>query len=127
MSVKGRLLRGLAPFWEPADVPVGWPRCTIWCTSETMPRRYSVAEARAQLPTILDEVEAGSKIELTRHGRAVAVVVSMGEYERLSAERIDFKDAYARFLKRYQLQEVGLDKRFAKGARDRSSGRKVEL
>jgi prevent-host-death family protein len=92
-----------------------------------MSRRYSVAEARAQLPTILDEVEAGSKVELTRHGRAVAVVVSVGEYERLSAERIDFKDAYARFLKHHRLKEIGIDERFAKGARDRSSGRKVEL
>ena|SRR5688572_15624415 len=93
----------------------------------SMPRRYSVAEARAQLPSILDEVESGSNVELTRRGRAVAVMVSVDEYERLRAERVDFKDAYARFLKRHRLTEVGVVKNFAKRVRDRSSGRKVEL
>jgi prevent-host-death family protein len=92
-----------------------------------MARKYSVAEARAQLPTILDEVEAGSSVELTRRGRAVAVMLSVDEYERLRTERIDFKDAYDRFLKTHRLKQVGVDRSFAKRARDRSTGRKVEL
>ena len=92
-----------------------------------MTRRYSVADARAQLPSILDEVESGSSVELTRRGRAVAVVVSVETYDRLRAERVDFKDAYERFLKSHRLKSVGVDKNFAKRARDRSTGRKVEL
>jgi len=95
----------------------------ITCVS----RRCSVAEARAQLPSILDEVESGANVELTRRGRAVAVVVSVEEYERLRAERIDFKDAYDRFLKDHRLAEIGVDKSFAKRARDRAPGRKVDL
>lgn len=89
--------------------------------------RYSVAEARAQLSSILDQVEAGSKVELTRRGRAVAVMVSMDEYDRLGVERSNFGDAYARFLQKHRLSEVGLEKNFSKRARDRSPGRKVAL
>jgi prevent-host-death family protein len=92
-----------------------------------MTRKYSVAEARAQLPSILDEVESGSNVELTRRGRSVAVMVSLEEYERLRTERVDFKDAYDRFLKSHRLKEIGIEKNFAKRARDRSPGRRVEL
>lgn len=35
----------------------------------------SVSEARAALPEILDRVLAGEEVTITRHGRAVAVVV----------------------------------------------------
>jgi antitoxin (DNA-binding transcriptional repressor) of toxin-antitoxin stability system len=35
----------------------------------------SVTEARAALPEILDRVLAGEEVTITRHGRAVAVVV----------------------------------------------------
>lgn len=35
----------------------------------------SVSEARAALPEILDRVLAGEEVIITRHGRAVAVVV----------------------------------------------------
>ena len=44
-----------------------------------MTKRYSVAEARSSLPTIVDQVEAGQEIELTRRGIGVAVVVSLRE------------------------------------------------
>lgn len=45
-----------------------------------MVRRYSITDARAQLTSILDEVESGSSVELTRHGRAVAVMMSIDTY-----------------------------------------------
>jgi antitoxin (DNA-binding transcriptional repressor) of toxin-antitoxin stability system len=35
----------------------------------------TVSEARAALPEVLDRVLAGEEVTLTRHGRAVAVVV----------------------------------------------------
>jgi antitoxin (DNA-binding transcriptional repressor) of toxin-antitoxin stability system len=35
----------------------------------------SVSEARAALPAILDRVLAGEEVTITRHGRAVAVVI----------------------------------------------------
>jgi antitoxin (DNA-binding transcriptional repressor) of toxin-antitoxin stability system len=35
----------------------------------------SVTDARAALPELLDRVEAGEEVTITRHGKAVAVVV----------------------------------------------------
>lgn len=35
----------------------------------------TVSEARAALPAILDRVQAGAEVTITRHGRPVAVVV----------------------------------------------------
>lgn len=35
----------------------------------------TVSQARAQLPTLLDRVEAGEEVTITRHGRVVAVVM----------------------------------------------------
>lgn len=35
----------------------------------------SVSEASARLPELLDQVEAGSEIVLTRHGKEVAVLI----------------------------------------------------
>jgi prevent-host-death family protein len=92
-----------------------------------MVRRYSVTDARAQLSSILDEVESGSSVELTRHGRPVAVMISVDTYDRLRTKRSRFKDAYDQFLKVHRLKEVGVDKSLARRVRDRSSGRKVEL
>lgn len=92
-----------------------------------MSRAYSVAQARAQLPSILDEVAAGANVELTRRGKAVAVVVSVEEYERLRSERGDFRAAYGAFLKKHSLSEVGVEKNLFDELRDRSSGRRIVL
>jgi len=55
-----------------------------------MSAKYSVAEARANLPRILHEVALGHEVELTRRGKAVAVVISVEKYARLSGGYRDF-------------------------------------
>ena len=92
-----------------------------------MEHSYSIAEARANLPTLIDQVEAGLAVELTRRGKGVAVMISVAEYQRLRSKRTTFQDAYQKFLKKYSLAEVGLEKDFARKLRDRSPGRKVEF
>lgn len=92
-----------------------------------MSQRYSLAEARSHLPTIVDEAEAGQAIELTRRGKPVAVVVSHREFERLRGNRPTFGDVYRTFLEHHSLDEVGIDDRFAASTHDRSQGRKVAL
>ncbi len=92
-----------------------------------MPRRYSIAEARSNLPTIVDQAEAGQNIELTRRGKPVAVVVSLSEFARLRGERAGFGQAYKHFLKAHVLRDVGLDDGFFQSTRDRDAGRKVVL
>lgn len=92
-----------------------------------MPRRYSIAEARSRLPSLIDEAEAGIEVELTRRGRPVAVLVSHREFERLRGTRSQFNEAYCRFLERYSLDDIGVDRGFAASIRDRTVGRKVSM
>jgi prevent-host-death family protein len=93
----------------------------------SMAHRYSVAEARTHLPTIIDLAEAGETVELTRRGRSVAVVLSREALERLRAERPRFGDVYQAFRAKFRLEEVGLEPDFAESVRDRSPGRPVKL
>ena len=92
-----------------------------------MVRKYSVAEARTHLPTIIDDAEAGMEIELTRRGEPVAVIISPRQLERLRSERRRFSDAYNAFLRRFSLEEVGIENDFFVSLRARDSGRPVEL
>jgi len=92
-----------------------------------MAHRYSVAEARAHLPSILVQAEAGEAVELTRRGRPVAVVLSHEAFERLRNPRPSFGEAYRSFQKKYSLDEVGLPDDFASSVRDRATGRSVKL
>jgi antitoxin (DNA-binding transcriptional repressor) of toxin-antitoxin stability system len=66
------------------------------------------------MPDILDDVEAGKKIEATRRGRAVAIL-------------IDFGEAYRAFISRYSLDEIGLEPDSFDSTRDPAPGRRVRL
>jgi prevent-host-death family protein len=92
-----------------------------------MPQRYSIAEARSRLPTIVDQAESGVEVELTRRGEPVAVVVSRREFERLRGKRQHFRDAYRRFLNKHSLEEIGIEDSFTASTRDKTFGRKVSL
>ena len=84
-----------------------------------MSKSYSVADARANLPEILDEVEAGRDVHLTRRGRPVAVVLSQQRYQGLRGQHADFGDAYRDFVGRHAPEEVGLEADFFDSLRDR--------
>jgi prevent-host-death family protein len=92
-----------------------------------MSKRYSIAEARSNLPSIVDQAEAGQAIELTRRGKPVAVVLSLRELERLRGERARFGDAYRRFLKMYSVRDLGLEEGTFDSTRREDAGRKVSL
>jgi prevent-host-death family protein len=92
-----------------------------------MARSYSVAQARSHLPEILDQVESGKEVELTRRGRKVAVVVSARRYEELGSDRSSFGKAYRSFLDRHSLDEVGVEADVFGVHRDRTPGRPVRL
>lgn len=92
-----------------------------------MAHRYSIAEARTHLPTIVDHAEAGLTVELTRRGKPVAVVVSLREFERSRTHRARFSEAYGTFLASHRLEDIGLDSGFATSLRHQDTGRKVSL
>lgn len=92
-----------------------------------MAKTYTIANARAKLSDIVDAVEAGSEVELTRRGKKVAVVVSAARYARLRGERAAFMTAYERFRRGHDLTDMGVDRSFARGLRQRDVARPVKL
>ena len=102
-------------------------RCTSACTLMVMAKRYSIAEARANLPAVVDEAAAGGGVELTRRGKPVAVMLSIEEAAELRGRREGFAAAYARFARKYDVREVGLDRKTRSRLRDHGTGRKVAL
>jgi prevent-host-death family protein len=92
-----------------------------------MTLRYSITEARASLPSIVDQAEAGQAVELMRRGKPVAVVVSFQQFERLRGDRRQFGEAYKAFLEKHSLAEAGVGAGFAVSVRDKGPGRKTSL
>lgn len=93
-----------------------------------MAQRYTISEARANLPSIVDAAEGGASIELTRRGKPVAVVISRQELERLRAGRPTFAEAYAKFRESHPPDPASaIETSFWNELRDRSPGREVDL
>lgn len=92
-----------------------------------MGKSYSVADARAHLPDILEEVESGKDVQLTRRGRPVAVVLSLEKFEALRQDRTNFGDAYRAFAERHAPDEIALEPDFFESLRDTAPGRKVRF
>jgi prevent-host-death family protein len=92
-----------------------------------MAKSYSVANARTHLSEILDDVEAGKDVQLTRRGRAVALVLSLQRYEALRGEHTSFGEAYRAFRARRLPAEIGLEPDFFGSLRDPDTGRRVRL
>jgi prevent-host-death family protein len=87
---------------------------------------YSIAEAKDALPAIVREVEERGKAEVTRRGRAVAVLLSIAEYEKLGGARSrDFWRAYQLFRRRSRLPAADAEEfvRNVRAARSRAPGR----
>lgn len=92
-----------------------------------MARKYSVAEARKQLPRLLHEVEDGQAVEITRRGTSVAVVLSLGDYRALSRSGSDFGKNYDTWRRTVNDADIGVEPDYFESLRDKSLGREVEL
>jgi antitoxin Phd len=99
----------------------------IFMYISVMTKEYSLADARRSLPDVLDAVEAGVEVRLTRRGKPVAVVVSVSEYDRLTQKRVIFAQALGEFRKRFPQGAGGVGSRYWSSIRDRGRGRKVVL
>lgn len=62
-----------------------------------MAREYSIAEARRQFASLVDEVQQGRTVRLTRRGKTVAVLLSVSEFDRLVSARPPLWPALAAF------------------------------
>lgn len=90
-----------------------------------MAPKYSIAEARQNLAAIVHQLDHKERIELTRRGEAVAVLLSMRAYRRLSAPRANFWDAYQVFRQAFPLPKLNILPAVFDEVRDRSAGREV--
>ena len=88
-----------------------------------MNRRVSLANARDHLTGLVRDVEKGHPIELTRRGKAVAVLVSREEYDRLRAKRLSPAAALRAWREAAPVEYDGFD--FPE--RDPSPGRDVRF
>lgn len=66
-----------------------------------MVKRYSIAEASDNFTSIVHEAESGDTVEVTRHGKPVAVLVAPKEHEPATEERRGFRVAYREFRERH--------------------------
>jgi antitoxin Phd len=87
-----------------------------------MSKQYSIAEARENLASVIQEAEQGAAVQLTRRGRPVAVVLSLNEYDRPSRNRRSFWEAYEEFRQRHQDEDIETADAFV-DLRDSSPGR----
>ena len=62
-----------------------------------MQKQYSIADAKNKLPSIIHQVEEGPYVKLTRRGKPVAVLLSIGEFERLNISNSGFWNALMAF------------------------------
>ncbi len=90
-----------------------------------MSRQVSVADAKNHLPAILHEAERGSPVEITRHGKPVAVILSMDEYRRLDGRRPDLVEALRDWRASAGITDEEIAEVFA-NTRDRSQGREIK-
>jgi len=87
---------------------------------------YSIVEARDRFAEIIHDLTRVGRVEVTRRGRRVAVLLSAEEFDRLSNPRTQFWPAYLKFRKEYDLPNLGIEPEVFANVRDRSSGREVE-
>jgi len=94
-----------------------------------MEKQFSIAEAKSRLPAIIHSVEHGPSVKLTRHGKPVAVLLSIREYEQLAKKKEGLWNALTHFRNSLKLKqdEVLITDADFEGLRDRTFGREQEM
>ena len=93
-----------------------------------MSQKYSIEQIAVNLNKIIQEVEQGEPIEITRQGQQIAVILSTAEYELLMNKRSGFWKSIEKF--RQEIIEEGIEidpNEVWKDVRDKSHGREVNL
>lgn len=91
-----------------------------------MQNKYSIAEAKNRLPSIVHQVEKGPSVELTRRGKPVAILLSINEFERLKLSNAGFWNSLISFRQMMKSEGMGISGEDFEGLRDSSPGREVE-
>ena len=92
-----------------------------------MEKSYTIAEAKSNLPAIIHSVEDGPSVKLTRHGKPVAVLLSIREYEQLAKNKMGFWSALTSFRHVLENEKIEITDADFADLRDASTGREGEL
>ncbi len=95
-----------------------------------MPRKVSLAEARDHLTGLVRDVERGDRVDLTRRGKRVAVLLSAEAYDRLKKPRPDARgmlEALTAWRARLPPGFEGFSADEVRAWRDPSPGRDVDF
>lgn len=90
--------------------------------------QYSIEQIPVNLNKIIQEIEQGEPIEITRQGQQVAVILSTAEYQRLLNKSPGFWESLQQF--RQEIISEGIEinpDEVWKDVRDKSPGREVNL
>jgi prevent-host-death family protein len=89
-------------------------------------RAYSIAEARNNLSALVHQAESEDPVELTRHGKSVAVLLAKRTFDQLTApER--FADALRRFHTKQDVRALRIGRDTFAGLRSNEVGRDTKL
>lgn len=88
---------------------------------------YSIAEAKDHFTEIVHEAEQHAPVEITRRGQPVAVLISIGDYQRLHHRPVSFVEAYDSFRREHDLAQLAIEPALFTDARPRDPGRDTEL
>jgi len=88
-----------------------------------MQKRYSVAGARQNFANVIASAEHGGIVEITRHGRPVAIVISAAHFAGMTREMPTFADALRDWRARHDVAHLAIDENTFADLRDRSPGR----
>ena len=93
-----------------------------------MEEQYTIVDAKNKLTSIIHSVETGQAVKLTRHGKPVAVLLSIKDYQRLNRKREGYFSALNSWRKNMGKEGgVVFSGEEFEGVRDNSSGREVDL
>jgi antitoxin Phd len=92
-----------------------------------MEKQYAIAEAKNNLTSIIRDIETGIPIKLTRHGKAVAVLLGIKEYELLKRQKGNFLQLLMEFRSGIEKEVIDISDSDFTGLRDVSSGKEVDF
>jgi prevent-host-death family protein len=90
-------------------------------------KQFTIAEAKSRLPAIIHSVEDGPSVKLTRHGKPVAVLLSIREYEQLAKNKMGFWSALTKFRSVLDKENIKITDADFEDLRDTSTGREREM
>jgi len=92
-----------------------------------MEEHYTIADAKNKLPALIHFVETGQAVKLTRHGRPVAVLMSIKDYQKLDRKREGYWSALNSLRKRMEKEGITVAGEEFEDLRDSTPGRGVDL